>query len=1752
MTKYKILNLFVLLTLILSLFMSGMDPVQAQSLNPPGLENKPEDKEKITQADREAAADRAAEGGFTLEAFVPLDSTLAVPMDMDMDPHMDVDVPRYFSHPNYANSPLPGNIVSEWNEIAQNILQPSMSGMPMMMGDISMATAFVYLSYTQAAVYNALIAIEGGYYAYDGNPTFVTYIPMIAGGSSDAVGDVISDKNYITDSTATREAAVATAAYKVLSHYLPDNLILPVKYAESLATIPDGPEKEAGILIGEQAAEEIILLRQDDGLLAPDTYTLPTPGPGVWEPTSPIDPVDPWMAELKPFLRDTPEQFRPEPPPALDSDLYAEDLNEVKDVGGTTTVTPEHLEVAKFWTDNMVIQTNKAYRNIAETRSLNLLDTARLMVMGNMVATDSLIATFDSKYFYNFWRPVTAIQQADTDGNDATEADPTWQPALMTPNFPEYVAGHGSFVSAQAEMFTLFFGTNQIEIDLESSVTGTTRHFSTAEELRTEIVNARTWGGMHFRNSSELAVSLGQKIVQNAFAHYLRDNPFTDTYEHAEVSGGIRKFVDDLSMLCDPSTGVCNGTSTLGQFMPIGVPDTTTYSGVEGTPDADYYEIALVQYKEQMHSDLPATYLRGYVQLYTEALADSLPPDHEPVQLTNVLLDGTEVTLDGFFGVTPPHYLGPTILATKDRPVRIKFYNLLPTGIDGDLFLPVDTTVMGAGMGPEFEMPEPMPEEEYLNPMCGMAYDEYGDRIAKNEDCYSENRATLHLHGGITPWISDGTPHQWITPANENTSYPQGVSVQPVPDMDDTGDPDDGIMTFYYTNQQSARLMFYHDHAWGITRLNVYAGEVAPYLISDETEESLIDAGIIPGPESTIPLVVQDKTFVPGAKQLSLSDETWDVERWGGPGNLWLPHVYSPAQNPGDASGVNQFGRWAYGPWFWPPTSSIDSPPVPNPYYDEDCDPDEQWCEPPMMPGVPFNSMGMEAFMDTPVINGTVYPTLTVDPKTYRFRILNGANDRFFNLSFYKAVDANGDVCDASNPEPAPEATGITCTEVALADVEVALEDPTVFPTPDGNEGPSWIQIGTEGGFLPAPTVVPAHPTTWVNDPTVFNAGNVDLHSLLIAPAERADVIVDFSAYAGQTLILYNDAPAAFPARDPRYDYYTGDGDYRDTGGTPPTIPGYGPNTRTMMKIVVAPSTPAPAFNLNALQTAFKAESLGGLGVFENGQHPIIVGQGAYNTAYGTSFPHNGLMNGTVQIFDKSLTFKTLLNQELTITFKPKMIQDEMGEAFDPVYGRMSGFLGVETPNAQAGNQNMILYGFVMPPNEVLRGIELPPGVELEPISTADDGTQIWKFTHNGVDTHPIHFHLFDVQLLNRVGWDGIIRKPDANELGWKDTVRISPLEDTIVALRPLIPQIPWDLPNSVRLMDPSMPEGALLDQGNVQVFDPLGNPVDVVNSFVNFGWEYVFHCHILSHEEMDMMRPMSVGVRPRTPTNLSGSLSGSGVDQTVVLTWYDNSLNETSFTVQRSVAGTDTWETRGVVATNVNTYDDVIGDSDQSFEYRVFASNFIGDTTNYGAPSVGFPTTSMDSDFSNNIVVDDGAPTGLVGELQAGPQISITWVDNANTETGYVVERSVDGEDFVALLISPLAADTTGYIDTEIVPGSSYTYRVAAAYTVGQSGWMVSNLIEVVLPDAPTSLTATLGVDPLVTLAWPDVSNETGYLIERDINGGGFGSLDTLIADSVTYPDTPVDPGTYTYRIAAVNNAGPSAWVESNQIIIP
>lgn len=1180
--------------------------------------------------------------------------------------------------------------------------------------------------------------------------------------------------------------------------------------------------------------------------------------------------------------------------------------------------------------------------------------------------------------------------------------------------------------------------------------------------------------------------------------------PVLDQTGNVTPGTGIRKFVDGLAGL-GPAKA-----NNLGQFLPVAIPDTTSY------PGSDYYEIGLVQYREKMHSDLPPTLLRGYVQLSTAVV----PGDQAP--LSNANLDGTETNIAGYKGVTKPHYLGPVIVARRDRPVRILFRNLLPVGSGGDLFLPVDTTVMGSGMGPAMGgMAEPQPQM----PMCGMR--------PKPAGCFTENRATLHLHGGITPWISDGTPHQWTTPAGENTAYPKGVSVRNVPDMPDPGP---GAITFFYTNQQSARLLFYHDHAWGITRLNVYAGEAAPYVITDAMEQSLISQGLIPGPAETLPLIIQDKTFVPSTDQLAVSDDTWDLTRWGGFGNLWLPHVYSPAQNPGDSSGVNQFGRWAYGPWFWPPTLGISYGPIPNPYYNPSCDPNVQWCEPPMMPGTPFNSMGMEAFHDTPVVNGTAYPTITLEPKAYRFRILNAASDRFFNLSLYEA-DASG-------------------KEVALdpALLAAALTDPAgVFPTPVAPPGPNWVQIGTEGGFLPAPTVIPPQPITWVTDPTVFNAGNVNAHSLLLGPAERADVIVDFSAFAGKTLILYNDAPAAFPARDPRYDYYTGNADLRDTGGAPSTLPGYGPNTRTVLQITVA-GVAAPPYNVAALQAAFQSGKSGGQGVFEISQNPIIVGQGAYNSAYGSSFATNGPLDGLVRIMDSSFTFQTLGGTTInSFPLQPKAIQDEMGEAFDKEYGRMSGNLGLEVPLTQAGvQQNLVLYPYVNPASELIDASKLPKGnVAVNPMTTTDDGTQIWKITHNGVDTHPIHFHLFDVQLVNRVGWDGIIRRPDPNELGWKDTVRVSPLEDTIVALRPVIPVVPFDLPNSVRPLNPMMPIGSTLMFTST---DANGNPTaPIVNTMTNFGWEYVWHCHILSHEEMDMMRPIAVAVAPRAPSPLTGTTSGSGANRRSNLTWTDNSLNETAFVVQRSVTASGPWSVLATLPPNTVSYSDATGNTNEIFYYQILALNRVGYS---GVP--GYSTVSA-SAGSNVLPLGPppDAPTNLTAAVQDGPQVLLTWNDRATNESGFVVERAIGAGAFTTLAVVGARTGTgsVNFTDTTVTYGTTYSYRVRAQNAVGFSAFSNTATVTVpARPAAPSNVTATASVqgnnNARVTLTWTDNSNnETGFTVQQATDAAFSQNLVTSTAGAnvTTFTTGNVNRNTqYYYRVRANNGPIGSAWVNA------
>ena len=1291
------------------------------------------------------------------------------------------------------------------------------------------------------------------------------------------------------------------------------------------------------------------------------------------------------------------------------------------------------------------------------------------------------------------------------------------------------------------------------------------------------------------------------------------------------ITGGIRKFVDTLPGLTPA------GINDLGQYIPVAVADATTY------PNCDYYEIGLVQFTVKMHKDLTPTTIRGYVQLETPANAGV--SKHVALMYPDGVTPIKNRAGQPVYAVDNPQYLGPALVAQTNRPVRVKFTNFLPAGSGGNLFIPVDTTMMGAGTGP-----------------------------LSDTELYTQNRATLHLHGGVTPWISDGTPHQWTTPASETTSYPKGVSVQYVPDMwfDADGNtvaagtpgasnnPGPGSLTFYYTNQQSARLMFYHDHAYGITRLNVYAGEAAPYVLRDPVESVLVNGGTIGTaavaagtiPADEIPLVIQDKTFVPDntapytntlgtfASQLAAQDPTWDTVNWGGTGNLWFPHIYMPNQNPTDPEGCNVMGRWDYGPWFWPPlttTAGLVHGEISNPY--AGTGPDEG----PMIPGTPNPSLTPEAFMDTPVINGTAYPTLSVQPKAYRFRILNACNDRTLNLSLFIADPLgvtliNGGSGYTSAPtvgfsggggsgalatasitnivnavtltsrgygytaapivnitggggtgasaiatfSPATgQVTGVTVTNpgagytsaptvgfsggggtgavasasingvvsgitvsnpgsgwtsvpsvtltggggtgaLALASLNTEVKMVPAVPNPafpanwptdarDGGvpdpaaAGPDMIQIGNEGGFLPSPVVIPPTPVGYEYNRKSITVLNVYTHSLLIGPAERADVIVDFSQVpAGSSVLLYNDSPAPIPAFDSRLDYYTGDPDQTNIGGAPTTLPGYGPNTRTMMQFQVAGTAAAP-FNLSALQSALPV-------AYSVSQPTPIVPETTYpapNTAAADTYSH---------IQDTSLTFTPVGSATpVTVDMQPKCIQ----ELFELNYGRMNATLGTELPLTNFNTQTTVPLGYTDPPTEILQ----------------NGATQIWKITHNGVDTHFIHVHLFNLQVINRVGWDGAIKPPDPNELGWKETVRMNPLEDVIVALKPVAPVVPFAMPDSVRPLDVTMPLGATWSS-----IDPItGNPVTITNAIYNFGAEYVWHCHILGHEENDMMRPVVflAGLTVPSAPIIGTATAVSGVAATVAFSppLSDGGSAITSYTVTSNTGITATGTATPITVTGLTT--------GNTYTFTVTATNAIG--------------TGPASAASNAVALVPPSPTAVTATISGAAPLSVTvsWTNNAPAGvTGFIVQKSTNN--FATISATFNTGLVTSYVDTLVRSNRTYYYRVVAVAGATNTAYSAySNVVSTTTsaPAKPANLSAIAtqaGATDSVALSWTETSANVGSFRLQMSHNPYFTSFKSysIAGTAKSYTQTGLNRGvTCYYRIRAINGAGASAF---------
>jgi spore coat protein A, manganese oxidase len=608
-------------------------------------------------------------------------------------------------------------------------------------------------------------------------------------------------------------------------------------------------------------------------------------------------------------------------------------------------------------------------------------------------------------------------------------------------------------------------------------------------------------------------------------------------------------------------------------------------------------------------------------------------------------------------------HLGGIIVGHKGVPIQITFKNNLPaTALH---IIPNDQTIPGANQG--------------------------------------NNRTAVHFHGGLVPWISDGGPFDWWDLAgNHGLSFLNNQVLNPTALVNEA--------EYYYPLNQSSRFGWYHDHAFGITRINAYAGIASGLIIRDGFEANLINLGLpdyIEAGGNEIPLIIQDKIFV--GTNITAVDPTWqavvDSAAWT-PGSLWYAHLYE--KNRWKLAGAGKL-----------------VPPDPS-------------CIP-------------EFFGDTMLVNGTTFPTAIVEPRRYRLRLLNACNARFLNLQLYVA-------------DPATNLNGITLNAAGVPTNAPALCDPN-----NPGTAASVLQIGTEGGFLPYPVTVP---TNVAFNPVLFTG------SLIVAPAERPDIIIDFSAHPGKSIILYNDAPAPFPVGDPRYDFFP----KWNVKGNPVnglTPNGFGPNSRVLMRFDVGTTVTAPADLTLAITTATNLEA---------GNDPLIVPVGVTTPPLG--FPVRPLT---------------------------------LNETFD-AYGRLAQLLGTNVTPAKKGGGFGRAY--TDPATETPRA----------------GSTEVWEIYNLTADVHPMHFHLVNVQVINRqpvktfngtATFGGPAVAPALNETGWKETVPMYPGTVTRIIMN-------FDLTGAT-----------IKTAAGATITTPLSPRTG--------GAEYVWHCHILEHEEHDMMRPLVI-----------------------------------------------------------------------------------------------------------------------------------------------------------------------------------------------------------------------------------------------------------------------------------------------------
>jgi hypothetical protein len=361
-----------------------------------------------------------------------------------------------------------------------------------------------------------------------GNP-WTRSMALVNVSMSDAVNSVQNRYTRYTtelpiDPNASAEAAAAGAAREILMRQYPGQKAkIEEAFADSMKEIPDTPARAAGVSLGEKVAAAVYAERQSDATNMPDTYR-PIATPGVWVPTTP--PLFPQYATAKPWGMDSASQFRPGPPPALNSALYARDYNETKDMGGvkSTKRTDAQSDAVRFWTQiNLGPAWFQAATQVSDRKGLSVADKARVFALMSMALANCFIVDWDAKFTYNFWRPITAIRNGDQDGNDATERDMSWQPLNATPMHPEYPSQAGINAGAASGVLEAVFGKGPegfVATDIVDA--RLSRQFASFAQMDLEHKEVRIWGGIHFRNSLDVGDEMGKKIAAHLVANYLK------------------------------------------------------------------------------------------------------------------------------------------------------------------------------------------------------------------------------------------------------------------------------------------------------------------------------------------------------------------------------------------------------------------------------------------------------------------------------------------------------------------------------------------------------------------------------------------------------------------------------------------------------------------------------------------------------------------------------------------------------------------------------------------------------------------------------------------------------------------------------------------------------------------------------------------------------------------------------------------------------------------------------------------------------------------------------------------------------------------------------------------------------------------------------------------------------------------------------------------------------------------------------